>query len=73
MAKTITCGCGRQVVCQDFTNTCVCGKDYNSAGQQLASRSQWGEETGEHLADILRVDADIAAGRNPLDDPERES
>ena len=24
-----------------------CGKDYNSSGQRLAPRSQWGEETGE--------------------------
>jgi hypothetical protein len=51
-----------------MTNTCECGRDYNWGGQLLAPRSQWGEETGETAADILRVDADIAAGRNPLDD-----
>ena len=28
-----------------------CGADYNSAGQRLADRSQWGEETGETAAD----------------------
>ncbi len=32
-----------------------CGADYNSSGQMLADRSQWGEETGESLADILRI------------------
>lgn len=28
-----------------------CGRDYNSAGQLLAPREQWGEETGETAAD----------------------
>jgi hypothetical protein len=45
--------CGREVVLFGFTNTCECGIDYNSFGQQLADRSQWGEETGETAADIL--------------------
>lgn len=40
--------CSREVVLGGFTNTCQCGTDYNSAGQELAHRSQWGEETGEH-------------------------
>lgn len=31
-----------------------CGADYNSAGQRLAPRSQWGEETGETAADYDR-------------------
>lgn len=32
-----------------FTNTCdKCGADYNGSGQLLASRSQWGEESGEY-------------------------
>jgi hypothetical protein len=48
--------CNREVVLSGFTNTCECGLDYNSAGQQLAPRCQWGEETGESLADILSVD-----------------
>lgn len=40
-----------------FTNTCDhCGADYNSSGQRLASRSQWGEETGETASDILNHD-----------------
>lgn len=37
-----------------FTNTCsMCGADYNGSGQLLASRSQWGEETGEHWSDCI--------------------
>lgn len=38
-----------------FTNTCECGADYNSRGELLAPRSCWGEETGEHPADIARI------------------
>lgn len=49
--------CGSEVVLEGFTCTCErCGADYNSAGQRLAPRSQWGEETGESVADILSVD-----------------
>jgi hypothetical protein len=49
------CDCGALVVLEGFTNTCDgCGADYNSGGQRLAPRSQWGEETGETAADILR-------------------
>lgn len=48
--------CGKWLRCDGFTNTCErCGRDYNWAGQMLAPRSQWGEDTGEHLADILRI------------------
>ena len=51
-----TCTCGNVVQLGGFTNTCSkCGADYNWAGQRLAPRSQWGEETGESLADILRI------------------
>lgn len=49
------CECGREVELYGFTNTCDCGRDYNSCGQLLAPRSQWGEETGEALCDILRI------------------
>ena len=49
------CSCGREVQLDHFTNTCDCGLDYNSSGTLLAPRSQWGEETGESLADILRI------------------
>lgn len=43
----VTCQCGEEVHCVSFTNTCSCGADYNFAGQELAPREQWGEETGE--------------------------
>ena len=60
--KVIKCDCGSLVYCDSFTNTCdKCEADYNTAGQRLAPRSQWGEETGETAADILqanRVDWD---------------
>jgi len=50
------CFCGEEVVLQDFTNTCEsCGRDYNSAGQELAPREQWGETEGDYLCDILRI------------------
>lgn len=49
--------CGEEVYCDHFTNTCECGADYNMSGQRLAHRAQWGEETGETLADILRADS----------------
>lgn len=49
------CTCGREVVLDRFTCSCDCGLDYNQSGQLLAPRSQWGEETGESLGDILRV------------------
>lgn len=50
------CHCGLTVELHGFTNTCECGTDYNMSGQELAPRSQWGEETGESVADILSVD-----------------
>ncbi len=49
------CECGRHVELHGFTNTCACGLDYNQSGQVLAPRSQWGEETGESLCDILSI------------------
>lgn len=50
--------CQRKVHLHGFTNTCECGADYNMSGQRLADRSQWGEETGESLSDILAVDTE---------------
>lgn len=51
------CDCGANVSLGNFTNTCSrCGADYNGSGQRLASREQWGEETGESVDDILSVD-----------------
>lgn len=52
------CECGEEVHLSGFTNTCDCGADYNMSGQRLASRSQWGEETGESVSDILSVDSE---------------
>ena len=50
------CSCGEEVLLSGFTNTCdQCGKDYNLSGQELAPRSQWDEETGESLSDILII------------------
>lgn len=47
--------CKQEVYLEGFTNACQCGADYNSSGQRLASRSQWGADTGESLSDILRI------------------
>lgn len=50
------CLCGHEVMLDSFTNTCDgCGRDYNSSGAELAPREQWGEETGEHWTDIIRI------------------
>ena len=45
--------CGKWMSLGKFTNTCECGADYNGSGQLLTSRSQWGEETGEHWTECL--------------------
>ena len=48
--------CGAWLLCHSFTNTCShCERDFNSSGQLLAPRSQWGEETGESLPEILSI------------------
>jgi len=43
------CDCGNKVtLSSSWANVCSrCGAEYNGFGQRLASRSQWGEETGE--------------------------
>jgi hypothetical protein len=51
----IECGCGNTIHCEAFTNHCTkCGTDYNFAGQILADRLHWGEETGETASEIIR-------------------
>ena len=46
--------CNKWLELDGFTNTCPhCHSDYNSAGQLLAPRSHWGEETGEHWTDCI--------------------
>lgn len=47
------CSCGREVYLSHFTNECDCGLDYNQSGQQLAPRSEWGQETGEHWTECV--------------------
>ncbi len=49
----VRCVCGNLVECWDsWANSCdKCGTEYNGGGQQLAPRSQWGEETGETFLD----------------------
>jgi len=58
----LKCDCGERVALRGFTNTCDCGADYNMSGQRLASRAQWGEETGESVSDILSVDSECDYG-----------
>lgn len=60
-AALLKCVCGGSVVLDMvMTNTCdKCGRDYNSNGQLLAAREQWGEDTGESLSDILSADRSI--------------
>lgn len=46
--------CGEELECWNFTNTCErCEADYNFAGQTLAPRRFWGEETGEHPSECV--------------------
>lgn len=54
------CPCGREVTLESSVagNDCGCGRIYNSSGQELAPRSQWGEETGETYADIIQGGGD---------------
>ena len=50
----LRCDCGSNLELFGFTNPCDnCGRDYSMSGELLAPRSQWGEETGEHWADII--------------------
>ncbi len=54
------CHCGARVETngpgRDF-DCFKCHRSFNSAGQELADRSQWGEETGETAADFDRGNA----------------
>ena len=47
--KVIECRCGDELELWDsWENSCTkCWASYNSAGQELAPRELWGEETGE--------------------------
>lgn len=48
----IKCDCGSLLSWSPgYDETCdKCGTEYNSSGQMLAPRHQWGEETGEQFA-----------------------
>jgi hypothetical protein len=47
----VRCDCGAEVVLDDsWANPCPrCHVEYNGAGQKLAPRRFWGEETGEQF------------------------
>jgi hypothetical protein len=59
------CACGEEIEMYEHGACGIdcekCGRIYNSSGQELAPRSQWGYETGECLADIER-------GGDPFDE-----
>ena len=49
------CYCGTTLVLHTNTNRCPkCGTHYNSTGYELSDPDTWGEETGEHPADVRR-------------------
>ena len=51
------CLCGARLeLASSWLNTCdVCGRDYDGSGTALAPRHHWGEETGEHWADLVAL------------------
>lgn len=51
--------CGERLELDRYTNTCpTCSCDYDMSGNTLAPREFWGEETGEHISDILMIGND---------------
>lgn len=52
---TMRCDCGKTLHFESRPGADIdcgrCGLEYNSSGQLLAPREQWGEETGETAAD----------------------
>lgn len=51
MKKCVICGCEVDLS-SSWSNECECGAEYNGFGQLLASRGQWGEETGETIQEM---------------------
>jgi hypothetical protein len=51
------CHCGARLeLATSWLNTCdACGRDYDGSGAGLAPRHHWGEETGEHWADLVAL------------------
>lgn len=43
VTQATICKCGERVLLTRFTNTCECGKLYNSAGSELAPVNMWEE------------------------------
>ncbi len=65
----IRCQCGAQVSLEStWLNACDCGRDYDSVGNLLAPRCQWGEETGEHWCDVVNAGAGFDDGDGFFDD-----
>ena len=69
--KVLTCDCGQEFELVDWwAEACPgCGQEYNGAGQKLAPRSQWGEETGETFIEgekiIQKYDPKYDGGLEP--------
>ena len=57
VVKVVTCDCGAKFELVDWwAEACPgCGVEYNGAGQKLAPRSQWGEETGETFVEGEKI------------------
>lgn len=55
---TVVRCCNSDIQCHGDVACPRCGTEYNSAGQELADRRYWGEETGESLAEILTAKLD---------------
>jgi hypothetical protein len=51
------CHCGALLELESsWLNTCPsCDRDYDGSGTALAPRHHWGEETGEHWADLVAL------------------
>jgi hypothetical protein len=51
------CRCGARLeLASSWLNTCdCCGRDYDGSGTALAPRHHWGEETGEHWANLVAL------------------
>ena len=50
------CGhCQKEVyLSMSLVNPCECGRNYNASGQLLRHESQWGEDTGESISEIMQ-------------------
>ena len=56
--KYAKCDCGADITLDDFSNWCDnedCENVYDISGHRLSNPRFWGEETGEHWADVANV------------------